>query len=225
MSLIYVVSCRVLQVAWIKKHINTANISSFCILLLVWVTFCNTFSNGSTKQVPGRDVAATVFLDVALFFLFLVVSFVVAWPPPPLTALRRLMRLSRADVVAIVICGSTKTVALGVPLINVMYKQVPYAGLLAMPLIIYHALQVLLGGLMLDTLKKWCLAEDKESTPSPTAAASLSTQHSDAVVGSRRWSLAQLLLPGGRTSSHISQHAPAAAVGAGDDNDSQQLPK
>jgi predicted Na+-dependent transporter len=212
-------------VAWIKKHINTANISSFCILLLVWVTFCNTFSNGSTKQVPGRDVAATVFLGVALFFLFLTVSFVVAWPPPPLTGLRRLVGFSRADVVAIVICGSTKTVALGVPLINVMYKQVPYAGLLAMPLIIYHALQVLLGGLMLETLKKWCLNADKDG--SPTAQHSLGNQHS--VVGSsRRWSLAQLLLPGGRTSSNLTESQPAAAAAvaaAGVGSDNQQLPR
>jgi sodium/bile acid cotransporter 7 len=147
-------------VAWIKAHINTANVSSFCILLLVWLTFCNTFGNSTVRTVSGRDVAGTVFLNVALFILFVVVCFVVAWPPPPLQALRRVLRLRRPDAVAVVICGSTKTVAMGVPLISVMYKQVPYAGLLALPLIVYHALQVLLGGLMLEPLKKWCLAGD-----------------------------------------------------------------
>lgn len=194
------------QVAWIKKHINTANVSSFCILLLVWATFCNTFSNGSTKQVPGRDVAATVFLNVALFFLFLVVSFVLAWPPPPLQFLRKVLRLKKADVVAVVICGSTKTVALGVPLINVMYKQVPYAGLLAMPLIIYHALQVLLGGLMLNALQKWCLREEEEHA-----------------VG-RRWSLTHLLLPASRRPSEApaAADAPAGVVAA---DDGPQLPR
>lgn len=45
-------------------------------------------------------------------------------PPPALAAIRRPRRL-------------------GVPLINVLYKDVPYAGLLALPLIIYHALQVM----------------------------------------------------------------------------------
>lgn len=151
------------QVSWIKAHINTANVSSFCILLLVWLTFCNTFGNSTVRTVPGGDVAATVFLDVALFILFVVVCFVVAWPPPPLQALRNVLRLNKPDAVAVVICGSTKTVAMGVPLISVMYKQVPYAGLLALPLIVYHALQVLLGGLMLDPLKKWCLAAPPES--------------------------------------------------------------
>jgi len=154
-----------LQVAWIKQHINTANVSSTCILLLVWITFCNTFASGATKQVHGRDVAATVFLNVALFVLFVTLSFILAWPPPPVQFLRKMLRLKKPDVVAVVICGSTKTVALGVPLINVMYKQVPYAGVLAMPLIIYHALQVLLGGVMLGTLKKWCLKTDVPAAP------------------------------------------------------------
>lgn len=155
---VYVAACLSAQVSWIKEHINTANVSSSCILLLVWLTFCNTFGNKTVGSVPGRDVAGTVFLNVALFIMFVVVCFAVAWPPPPLQGLRHLMRMTKPDVVAVVICGSTKTVAMGVPLISVMYKQVPYAGLLALPLIVYHALQVLLGGLMLGPLKKWCLA-------------------------------------------------------------------
>lgn len=182
--------------SWIKAHINTANVSSFCILLLVWLTFCNTFGNKTVSSVPGRDVAGTVFLDVALFIMFVVVCFIVAWPPPPLQALRKLMRLTRPDAVAVVICGSTKTVAMGVPLISVMYKQVPYAGLLALPLIVYHALQVLLGGLMLDPLKKWVLAGSREGqTAAPAAAAGEdcieggAQQEGSEPSGSSRWQL------------------------------------
>lgn len=159
------------QVSWIKAHINTANVSSFCILLLVWLTFCNTFGNKTVGSVPGRDVAGTVFLDVALFIMFVLVCFAVAWPPPPLQGLRHLMRMTKPDAVAVVICGSTKTVAMGVPLISVMYKQVPYAGLLALPLIVYHALQVLLGGLMLGPLKKWCQTGSPAADPKAPSGA------------------------------------------------------
>ncbi|KAF8059141.1 RCH1 [Scenedesmus sp. PABB004] len=184
-------------VAWIKAHINTANVSSACILALVWLTFCNTFSNGAARKVPGGDVAAMVALNVALFAAFAALSFLVAWPPPPLRWVRRLLRVRRPDAVAVVICGSTKTVALGVPLINVMYGNVPTAGLLAMPLIIYHALQVLLGGLLIAPLRAWCLA-----APPPAAEEG---EHAGAARGaasasSRRWSLMALLLPGGRSS-------------------------
>lgn len=120
--------------------------------------------------VPARDVAATVFLDAALFFLFAAICFAVAWPPPPLDAARRALRLAPRDAVSVVICGSMKTVAMGVPLISVMYKAVPYAGLLALPLILYHALQVLLGGLALGPLKRWNLAATEREAARAAAA-------------------------------------------------------
>lgn len=224
------------QVAWIKAHINTANVSSFCILLLVWLTFCNTFGNSTVSTVAGRDVAGTVFLDVALFILFVLVCFVVAWPPPPLQALRRVLRLRRPDAVAVVICGSTKTVAMGVPLISVMYKEVPYVGLLALPLIVYHALQVLLGGLMLEPLKKWCLAGGDEGGGGEAAAGAAGGKAAGAAEGgpeggsgapsevdtdssrrsgSSRWSLLpHRLRRGGRDAAAVVPSSSSSAGGA-----------
>jgi predicted Na+-dependent transporter len=155
------------QVAWLKRSVNTGDVSSCCILLLVWITFCNTFANAAMRSVPGGDVAATVFLAGALFGLFTALCFAAAWPPRPLARLR----LPRRDVVAVVICGATKTVAMGVPLITVMYKDVPHAGLLALPLIVYHALQVLLGGLMLGAFRAWCLAGGSERGGAPAGQA------------------------------------------------------
>jgi sodium/bile acid cotransporter 7 len=109
------------------------------------------------------------------------------------------MRLGKPDAVAVVICGSTKTVAMGVPLISVMYKQVPYAGLLALPLIVYHALQVLLGGIMLDPLRKWCLsgANEGKAAGADSAAAPgapgqqlpVSSNGAETSKGSSKWGL------------------------------------
>jgi SBF-like CPA transporter family (DUF4137) len=130
-----------------------------CILLLVWTTFCDTFADPATAGVPGRDVAAVIFLCAALFALFAAICFAVAWPPLP--AAWRPLWLDRRDTVAVMICGSTKTVALGVPLLSVMFADVRAAGLLALPLIVYHALQILLGGLLLGRLRAWCLNDDK----------------------------------------------------------------
>lgn len=174
------------QVAWIKKNINTSNVSSVCILLIVWLTFCNTFGSKTMAGVAGKDVAAVVFLDAALFFLFAAICFFVAWPPPPLSAARRALRLSPPDAVSVVICGCMKTVAMGVPLISVMYEKVPYAGLLAMPLIVYHALQVLFGGIALAPLKRWCVAtsaaEDARKAAAAAAKEQLPRSASDVVV-------------------------------------------
>jgi hypothetical protein len=95
-----------------------------------------------------KDAFAVVGLDLALFALAIAASALVAWPPLGRRG-RAALRCTKPDAVAIMVCGSTKTVALGVPLINVMYGSTDFAGLLATPLIVYHALQILLGGLML----------------------------------------------------------------------------
>lgn len=42
-------------------------------------------------------------------------------------------------------CVSTKTVALGIPIISAVYGSNKKAGLYALPLIIYHAEQILIG--------------------------------------------------------------------------------
>lgn len=137
-------------VDWVKSKVNTANVSQFCILLLVWATFSTSFAGGGARA-PASDVAAVAALDALVFVIAVALAFLLAWPPVG-GALRLRLRCRKGDAVAVVICGSTKTVALGVPLISTMYGKVPYAGLLAAPLIIYHALQILLGGAMLRPL-------------------------------------------------------------------------
>ena len=194
--------------AWFKSKVNTANLSSFCILLLVWTTFCDTFYKAGGKSIaPAGEVAATVALDVALFILFTLLSFFLAWPPPPIAVARKVLRLTRPDVVAVVICGATKTVALGVPLINVMYKGNPYGGVLSAPLIIYHALQILLGGLMLGRFRVWCEA----GAVQPAAAAVM-----DADVAVEEQGQQQ------QYEGKVVGASTAAAAVAGDDLEEQQ---
>ena len=54
-------------------------------------------------------------------------------------------------------CGATKTLAMGIPLINALYehKNNEITGLLSIPLIIYHVLQLIIGAFQVILLKKW----------------------------------------------------------------------
>ncbi|KAG0335077.1 hypothetical protein BG004_000152 [Podila humilis] len=66
--------------------------------------------------------------------------------------------MSKADTVAVLFCGATKSVAMGIPLIKIMYSSGPgssLAGLLATPLLIYHVEQLFFGAFMVSWLKKW----------------------------------------------------------------------
>ena len=148
-----------------KKKINFSNISSFMIVLLVWASFCNTFSKHI--HADAGSIVSVLFLDFGMFSFFSFMSFGLAWSPP----LRRLCGFERGDVVAVVMCAATKTLALGVPMINVLYKDNPSAGLLALPLIIYHALQVLFGSLLVRPMRYWNNL-DKEQQGEARAAVS-----------------------------------------------------
>ncbi|KAG0268998.1 hypothetical protein DFQ27_005103 [Actinomortierella ambigua] len=66
--------------------------------------------------------------------------------------------MSKKDTVAILFCGATKSVAMGVPMIKVLYDSESgsqLGGLLATPLLIYHVEQLFSGAFMVPWLKRW----------------------------------------------------------------------
>ncbi|KAF8940276.1 SBF-like CPA transporter family-domain-containing protein [Dissophora ornata] len=66
--------------------------------------------------------------------------------------------MSKKDTVAILFCGATKSVAMGIPMIKILYSSSTgsdLAGLLATPLLIYHVEQLFSGAFMVGWLKKW----------------------------------------------------------------------
>ncbi|KAG0086610.1 hypothetical protein BGZ92_008011 [Podila epicladia] len=63
---------------------------------------------------------------------------------------------SKKDTVAVLFCGATKSVAMGIPMIKILYSNnAGSAGLLATPLLIYHVEQLFSGAFMVGWLKKW----------------------------------------------------------------------
>ncbi|KAG0210123.1 hypothetical protein BGX28_009664 [Mortierella sp. GBA30] len=77
----------------------------------------------------------------------------------PRTAAQRFAEpLSKEDTVAVLFCGATKSVAMGIPMIKILYSSNTgsvLAGLLATPLLIYHVEQLFSGAFMVGWLKKW----------------------------------------------------------------------
>src|SRR5690606_24540784 len=56
--------------------------------------------------------------------------------------------LSRADEVAFVFCGSTKSLANGAPLVQIMFGASPVGGMILLPLVLYHQLQLIVIAVM-----------------------------------------------------------------------------
>ncbi|KAG0042126.1 hypothetical protein BGZ83_000875 [Gryganskiella cystojenkinii] len=77
----------------------------------------------------------------------------------PRTPIQRFAEpLTKEDTVAVLFCGATKSVAMGIPMIKILYASSAtssLAGLLATPLLIYHVEQLFSGAFMVSWLKKW----------------------------------------------------------------------
>jgi len=120
------------QLTIVQSKISLPITSSVLLLILVWSVFCDLFS--ARIEVNSLSILAILALDVALFLLFTSLSFGITIIP--------ILNYEKGDTIAIVMCSATKTVALGIPMINIIYGHTPESGILIIPLLIYHAQQL-----------------------------------------------------------------------------------
>ncbi|KAI9249358.1 SBF-like CPA transporter family-domain-containing protein [Helicostylum pulchrum] len=149
-------------VAKFKVKCRLSDVSSLCLLLMVWSVFSDAVHAGSFSAVAGKDIAAIVVLNFCFYIIFSLSSLFLARLPYPKSVCGRLkwldnLQYSREDTVAVMFCGATKTVAMGVPLINVLYQKGDPGtiGVLSTPLLLYHVEQLILGNIEVEILKKW----------------------------------------------------------------------
>lgn len=135
--------------------VNLSYVSNCMLLLLVYATFCDAFSSHTTTQaLTAGAVVAMVAVMVALYVCNTALCFGIA----------QMLHFAHSDTVAVLYCGATKTMALGVPLINIVYKNDPNVGLYSVPLLIYHATQLFVGGALVRPLRQWSSAVPLEHT-------------------------------------------------------------
>ncbi|AQS83789.1 MAG: bile acid:sodium symporter family protein [Acetobacter aceti] len=114
-----------------KKTISILDRSS--ILLVVYTAFSHAVVLGIWSHLSSRDLVALACIDLALLLVVLVTS----------SGLSRLCGFSSRDEVSLVLCGSKKSLASGVPMANVIFSD-SIAGFVVLPLILYHQIQLFL---------------------------------------------------------------------------------
>ncbi|WP_229928783.1 bile acid:sodium symporter family protein [Kitasatospora xanthocidica] len=76
----------------------------------------------------------------------------------------RLLGLDRSARVAAVLCGSQKSLAAGLPMATVLFG--PQAGLMVLPLMLYHQLQLVVGTVLAG---RWSRAREPDPAPESTS--------------------------------------------------------
>jgi len=105
------------------------------ILLLVYTSFCDSVKAGvwSAGLAPllVSSLSSLALLAIAMAFV---------------STASRALGFTRSDRIAALFCGSKKTLASGVPMARLIFGANPGLGIILLPIMIYHPLQLVVGG-------------------------------------------------------------------------------
>lgn len=127
---------------WVTRHdTGLKRFDRSTILLIVYVAFSEGAEAGIWSAAPVLDVVAVALLCAAL--LGAALGWCVAWG--------RLVGFDRGDRVALLFCGSNKSLASGLPMATVLFPS-DVVAFVVLPLMIYHQLQLAVGSVVSSRL-------------------------------------------------------------------------
>lgn len=101
------------------------------IWLVIYTSFSNATANGYWHQLDARHLAGLVFISLVL----LLIIQASAW------LLCKMFRFNREDRIAIIFCGSKKSLAVGAPMMLAIFGKLDNN--LLLPLMIFHQVQLM----------------------------------------------------------------------------------
>ncbi|MCB2408701.1 bile acid:sodium symporter family protein [Hymenobacter lucidus] len=125
--------------AWAEAHRQQLRVfDQLIILVLVYTSFCESFAENIFRDYRTADILGLAAGMVALFLLiFGLITFV-----------SRLLGFSAEDRITAVFCGSKKSLVHGTVLAKVLFANTIALGTLLLPLMLYHALQIMMASVI-----------------------------------------------------------------------------
>ena len=118
-----------------KKLINRVDRST--ILFIIYTSFCESIVRGvwsGKSEVILTAIIGAVMLFYAIFY--------------SVSAIAKAAGFNAGDRIAAIFCGSKKSIAAGVPMAQLIFAGDPRLGLILLPLMIYHPLQLVICGVL-----------------------------------------------------------------------------
>jgi sodium/bile acid cotransporter 7 len=120
--------------AWVDRHKSVLRIvDQGAILLVVYTAFSEAVNRGLWRELPPAALLSLAVASAVLLGLALLTT----------TLVSRRAGFSREDEIAIVFCGSKKSLASGVPIAKVLFAGHPI-GSVVLPLMLFHQMQLMM---------------------------------------------------------------------------------
>lgn len=123
-------------VKYVNKH-QTAlkNFDQAIILLIIFTAFAESFSE---NMFDGHSASELILLGVLMLVFFLLMMGL-------MYVLSNALKFSREDMITMIFCGSKKSLVQGAVMGRVMFPDPVVFGVMLLPLMVYHALQLMVG--------------------------------------------------------------------------------
>jgi solute carrier family 10 (sodium/bile acid cotransporter), member 7 len=119
--------------AWMQRHERAVKlVDRASVLLMVYGVFSAATLSGIWSRIPPSSLLVLAGVDAALLAIMLAGTAFAA----------RHFGLSREDEIAIVFCGSKKSLVTGIPMANALFAGASL-GLVVLPLMIFHQMQLM----------------------------------------------------------------------------------
>ncbi|GEM81631.1 bile acid:sodium symporter family protein [Vibrio superstes] len=136
---------RPLLLSFAEKHKAVVNkVDKYVILLIVYNAFCDSVANGIWHTFSIGMLATTIAICV---LVLMVMIHLFQWGA-------RKSKFNHEDEVAAVFCGTKKTLAAGVPMAAVIFGSDPSLGMILLPIMLYHPIQIFYCAVMANRYAK-----------------------------------------------------------------------
>ncbi len=133
--------------AWAQKHKRTLNkFDKLIILLIIYKSFVQSFEDNIFSSVGLLEMLSMLGLVI---ILFVVVYSLTGW-------IGKLLKFNPADQITNQFCGTKKSLVHGTVFSEALFGQTNMVGIMLLPLMFYHALQILIiSAIATKKGKKW----------------------------------------------------------------------
>jgi len=114
------------------------------ILLIVFTSFCESFARNIFKAFSLLDILSLGFYLTGFFFLVFGLIYLVS----------RLLGFTPADRITALFCGSKKSLVHGTVMSKVLFPATDLAGIILLPLMLYHALQLIAASILAQSMSR-----------------------------------------------------------------------
>ncbi|RUL70193.1 bile acid:sodium symporter family protein [Dyella choica] len=118
---------------WVQRHRPLIGlVDQGSVLLVVYTAFSAAVLQGLWKQLPLPVLGGLLIVNAILLAIALLATRYGS----------RVLGFDREDEIAIVFCGSKKSLASGVPIANVLFPA-PMLGMIVLPIMLFHQMQLM----------------------------------------------------------------------------------